>query len=117
MPTGLNQFNPPSSPPSGIIQLGGKSYTFVTHSLFGNESWLNYSFQGVTFGFHLWCNITANTGYVCGHATEPSGATFYYTFVDGLPQANPPWQTWVSPDSHEAVQYQEGGAVHLLVAL
>ena len=115
--TGLAQYRPSSSPPSGIIEIGGRSYTSVSHSLFGNESWLNYSFRGVTFGFHLWCDITVDTGYVCGQATEPSGATFSYTFTDGLPEPNPPWQTWVSPDSYDAVQYQEGGTVHLLVVL
>jgi hypothetical protein len=79
---------------------------------------LNYSFQGVTFGFHLWCWIAMDVGYVCGNATEPGGATFHYTFGDGLPPANgsPPWETWIAPSTHEAIQYRDGGSVRLLVA-
>jgi hypothetical protein len=110
----------PGAPPqvAGQVEMvNGSYYDYESQSLFGNQSWLNYSFHGVVFGFHLWCAITVDVGTVCGNATEPSGVSYPYSFQDGLPQTDPPWQTWVAPDGHEAVQYQEGGHVHLLVSV
>ena len=49
------------------------------------------------------------------NASEPSGASHPYSFSDGPPRSSPPWQTWVAPDGHEAVQYQTGGLPHLQV--
>jgi hypothetical protein len=94
----------------------GRPYSLVSESLFGNSSWLNYSYRGVTFGFHLWCSVSPGGGEVCGNATESGGTSYRYAFSDGLPQVDPGWQTWVAPDGHEAVQYRMGGLVHLLVA-
>jgi len=105
---------PPGPPGSEFIN--GTSYTSESESLFGNGSWLNYSYRGVTFGFHLWCLITPGGGEICGNATESTGGSYSYSFWDGPPQVNPAWQTWIAPDSHEAVQYKQGGMVHLLVA-
>ena len=104
--------------PMDQLVLDGRSYQYETESLFGNRSFLTYQYRGVTFTFHLWCGIAADTGYVCGNATEPGGATFAYSFGDGIPPAfgPPPWQTWIAPTGHEAVQYQDGGHVRLLVA-
>jgi hypothetical protein len=101
---------------SGDQLLDGRLYTFEAESLFGSASWLNYSFDGVTFGFHLWCAVNSAAGEVCGNATESDGSTHPYAFWDGLPTSDPPWQTWVSADGHEAVEYRDGGTVHLLVA-
>ncbi|MCI4331260.1 MAG: hypothetical protein L3K19_05380 [Thermoplasmata archaeon] len=100
------------------MTLDGRNYLFESESLFGNQSWLNYSFDGVTFGFHLWCGVDGpDVGIVCGNATEGDGAVYDYNFSDGpTPMTNPPWQTWVAPDYQVAVQYREGGMVHLLVA-
>lgn len=107
---------PSSQPSAGSISIGGISYSFESESLFANASWLNYSYHGVTFGFHLWCLITSAAGVVCGNATESTGITYPYSFSDGPPSPSPSWQTWVAPDDHEAVQYKQGGLVQLLVA-
>ncbi len=91
---------------SGYQLIGVRLYSFESRSLFGNQ-WVNYSYRGVTFSFDLWCGIpSAAGGVICGNATDPSGTTHPYSFFDGPPQFNPPWQTWVSPDFHEAVQYR-----------
>jgi hypothetical protein len=101
---------------TGQIRINGRTYTSESVSLFGGAMWLNYSYRGVTFGFHLWCAVTPAAGVVCGNATESTGVSYPYSFSDGPPSPNPGWQTWVAPDGHEAVQYKEGGLVHLLVA-
>jgi hypothetical protein len=31
----------------------GRPYSFVSEARFGNSSWRNSSYRGVTFGFHL----------------------------------------------------------------
>lgn len=110
--------SPTPSNSSGTVELNGTTYSYTSESLFGNQSWLNYSYRAVKFGFHLWCQVTVDVGYVCGNATESSGASFHYSFTEGLPVSNqpPPWQTWVAPTGHEAVQYQQGGTARLLVA-
>jgi hypothetical protein len=102
---------------SGYTLIGLRLYSFESESLFGSASWLNYSYQGVTFGFHLWCLISSAAGVVCGNATESTGVSYSYSFSDGPPSPNPSWQTWVAPDGHEAVQYLLGGLVHLLVVV
>ena len=107
---------PFSQASAGNISIDGKNSSFESESLFGNASWLNYSYRGVTFGFHLWRSIGSGAGEVCGNATESTGTSYPYSFSDGPPSPNPPWQTWVAPDGHEAVQYRQGGLVHLLVA-
>jgi hypothetical protein len=97
-------------------QLSNGGYSEEIESLFGDSSWLNYSFHGVIFEFHLWCSITVDVGYVCGHATESSGTSYSYQSADGLPPPTPPWQPWISPDAHEEVWYKDGGLVQLFVA-
>lgn len=99
---------------SGYTAIGARLYSFEAESLFG-QSWSNFTYRGVTFGFHLWCLITSGGGKICGNATESSGAAHPYSFWDGPPSPSPSWQTWVSPDGHEAVQYRVGGLAHLLV--
>jgi hypothetical protein len=108
---------PLSQESTGQISISGKTYWLESESLFGNASWLNYSYRGVTFGFHLWCLISPAAGVVCGNATESTGISYAYSFSDGPPSSNPSWQTWVAPDGHEGVQYKLGGLVHLLVAV
>lgn len=106
----------PTNSTQGFELLGGQTYSYVTESLFGKHTSLNYSYRGVVFEFHLWCWITVDVGWVCGHAIEPGGASYAYNFSDGLPMQNPPWQNWIAPDFHEAVQYQQGGSARLCVA-
>jgi hypothetical protein len=103
------------NPTSEVVN--GTTFGVQSEYLFGNASWLHYSFRGVTFVFHLWCSIEADTGIVCGNATEPNGVSYPYSFSDGLPSSNPPWQTWIAPDGHEGAQYQQGGSARLLVAV
>lgn len=101
---------------SGYTAIGLRLYSFESVSLFGaNAGWQSFSYRGVTFGFHLWCQVTPAAGEVCGNATEAGGASYPYSFWDGPPSSSPPWQTWVSPNGHEAVQYRMGGLAHLLV--
>src|SRR5580700_1400022 len=69
---------------SGYQLLDGRLYAFEAESLFGSSSWRNYSFDGVTFGFHLWCAITPAAGEVCGNATQPDRSARPYAFWDGL---------------------------------
>ncbi len=99
---------------SGYTVIGSRLYSFESESLFG-PPWSNFTYQGVTFEFHLWCEITSAAGKICGNPTESGGARYSYSFWDGLPSPFLSWQTWVSPDGHEAVQYREGGLAHLLV--
>jgi hypothetical protein len=108
---------PVSQEPAGYTFLGPRLYSYESESLFGpGTGWENFTFRGVTFGFHLWCAIRIDVGTVCGNATGPNGVAHPYDFADGLPRAGPAtWETWVSPDGHEGVEYQDGGQVHLLV--
>ena len=99
-----------------FITLDSRTYAYETESLFGNQSYLSFPFRGVTFTFHLWCRVSGDAGIVCGNATELDGASYSYSFADGLPTVGPPpWQTWVSPDGFEAVEFQQGGHARLLV--
>ncbi|MGA8663736.1 MAG: hypothetical protein WB809_01520 [Thermoplasmata archaeon] len=109
-------FSPLPGGSSGEELVNGKLYSFESESIFGGAAWLNYSYRGVTFGFHLWCLVTPAFGEVCGNATEPSGVSYAYAFSDGPPEFHVTWQTWVAPDAHEAVEYRQGGTIHLLVA-
>lgn len=99
---------------AGVSLVGARYYSYESVSVFG-PAWSNYSYQGVTFSFHLWCSIAGDVGWVCGNATEWDRVSYPYAFSDGLPTPSPQWQTWVAPDYHEAVQYLQGGNVHLLV--
>lgn len=104
---------PMAGPVAGYQEIGLRMYSYESVSLFGNvPAWQNYSYRGVTFEFHLWCGITPAGGTICGNATQPDGAETPYSFWDGL---NSGWQTWVSPDGYDAVQYHVGGTAHLLV--
>ncbi len=102
--------------PPGVEIVGNQIFYSESKSLFGNASWLNYSYRGVTFGFHLWCLVTSAAGEICGNVTEATGETYPFSVWDGPPQVNAPWQTWISPDGREGVQYRQGGSAHLLVA-
>jgi hypothetical protein len=98
------------------MDLSGRAYYVEDEYLFGSQSFLSYGFEGITFTFHLWCLVEADTGVICGNATELDGRSYSYTFEDGLPSFGPPpWQTWISPDGIAAVQYQQGGQARLLV--
>ncbi len=99
---------------TGYTAIGSRLYSYEAESLFG-QAWSNFTYRGVTFGFHLWCLATPAAGEICGKATEPSGTVYSYSFWDGPPSPSPKWQTWVSPDGHEAVQYLPGGLAHLLI--
>jgi hypothetical protein len=105
--------------PSGELWIGGHLYSYERESLSGEgNGWLNFTYRGVTFGFHMWCGPPSPGGAtLCGNATGADGVPHPYSFSDGPPTVGPaPWQTWIGPDAHEAVQYQQGGMVRLLVA-
>ncbi|MCI4329340.1 MAG: hypothetical protein L3K08_02590 [Thermoplasmata archaeon] len=111
-------FVPLSPESSGYARVGAHLYTYESENLFGvGNGWNNYSYRDVTFGFHLWCGPPSPGGAaLCGNATGGDGVPHPYTFFDGrAPAGPPPWQTWVAGDAREAVQYQDGGLVHLLV--
>ena len=109
---------PISQESSGYTAIGLRLYSFETVSLFNlPTSWPNITYRGITFGFHLWCLITPASGKICGNATESGGATYPYSFWDGPPSPSPSWQTWVSPNGHEAVEYRLGGLTRLLVQI
>ena len=98
------------------MTLDARTYAYESESLFGGQPYQSYHFHGVTFTFHLWCQITIDTGIVCGNATELDGTSYSYSFTDGPPASGPaPWQAWISSDGFEAVEYQQGGHVRLLV--
>jgi hypothetical protein len=107
---------PISQEASGYTLVGFQLYSFEAAELFGNASWLNFTYRGVTFEFHLWCLAGPAAGEICGNATEADGHRYSFSVWDGPPTLEPRWETWVSPDAHEAVQYQQGGLAHLLVA-
>jgi hypothetical protein len=112
-------FVPISQERAGYAMIGTHLYSYESEGLFGAcNGWLNFSYQGILFGFHTWCGIPSpGGGVVCGNATGADGVPHSFAFEDGPPRVGPgPWQTWVSPDAHEAVQYQQGGLVRLLVA-
>jgi hypothetical protein len=111
-------FVPLLQEPSGYTMVGAHLYTYESESLFGTgNGWNNYSYRGVTFGFHNWCGVPSpGGGTICGNATGADQVPHPYAFFDGPPHEGPePWQTWVAGDAHEAVEYQPGGLVHLLV--
>ncbi len=101
---------------SGSMLIGLRLYSFEAESLFG-ASWSNFTYHGVTFGFHIWCLASPAAGEICGNATESNGKRYAFSFWDGPPSPEPRWETWVAPDANEAAQYQQGGLVHLLVAM
>lgn len=114
--SGSVRFVPQPSGSSPTVPIGGHSYAYENESLFGqNNGWLNYSFHGAVFRFHLWCAIDADTGYVCGQVLQSNGVQYPFNFSDGLPSSNPAWQTTVSPDLESAVQYLQGGQARLLI--
>ena len=116
----LNPSTGPSAPASTVV-IGSERYSFETVTVFG-PSWSNFTYQGVTFGFHVWCGpVTPGGATLCGNATEVNGSTYPFSFWEpgGPPPTQPrPWVTWISPDRLEGVQFEpdSGGLAHLLVA-
>jgi hypothetical protein len=102
---------------TGSVLVGPRLNSFETVDLFGNAAWQNYSYKGVQFTFHLWCQVSPGGGTLCGNATEANGARYGFSFSDGPPSVDPQWQTWVAPDGGAAVQYLQGGTAHLLVPI
>ncbi len=103
---------------SGLVSVNGRWYASETHEHFGSNapSWDNYTFDGVFISIHFWCGTpTPAAGLLCGNATEANGSEFSYSFGDGPPQMNPPWQTTMSPDGSAGAQYMLGGHFRLLV--
>jgi hypothetical protein len=105
-------------------------YTSINHQLYSLDSvtvfgphWSNFTYGGVLFEFVVWCNAPSLAGaQLCGNASRSVGPVYSFTFWEegGAPRLSPgPWETWVSPDGHEAVQFesQSGGLAHLLVAV
>jgi hypothetical protein len=103
---------------SGYTLIGFRLYSFEAEHVFGSP-WSNFSYRGVTFAFHVWCEVTPAAGEVCGNVTESNGGIFPFSFWDGPPSVEPRWETWVAPDGQAAIQFESlsGGLVHLLVAL
>jgi hypothetical protein len=114
-------FVPISQESSGYTMVGAHLYSYESEALFGDgNGWNNYSYRGVTFGFSLVCGPPNPGGpTICGNATAADGVPHAYEFGEvGPPRDGPgPWQTWVAADAHEAVEFQPGGFVHLLVAV
>lgn len=108
---------PISEERSGYTVIGLRLYSYVAENVFGS-SWSNFSYRGVTFAFHVWCEITPAAGKVCGNVTESNGGSFPFAFSDGPPSPQPVWETWVAHDASAAIQFESlsGGLVHLLVA-
>lgn len=100
---------------SGYTIVGYRLYSFEAESVFG-QAWTNLTYGGITFEFHLWCSTTSGGGRLCGNVTESNGSTFAFSFWDGPPSPETQWETWVAPDSAEAIQYETVGLAHLLVA-
>jgi hypothetical protein len=106
---------------SGVTRIGLQTYSFEAEDVFGPH-WSNFSFDGVLFEFVVWCGSPSLAGAsLCGGVSQPGGPVYHFTFWEagGAPRVTPgPWETWVSPNVHEAVQFESdsGGLVHLLVA-
>jgi hypothetical protein len=106
---------PSTDPALGIQVVDPHAFPSQPEERFGaGDGWLNYTFHGVTFGFHLRCQVGPAAGTICGNATEASGARFPYSFSDDLDSEV---QTWVAPDFHQAVEYQSGGHADLPVGV
>ena len=111
---------PPSSaaPPARSIVVGYERFYYETVTA-PEPGWSNFSFFGVTFELHAWCSaLTPGGTSVCGNATQPSGISFPFSFREGPPpDPTHPWQTWISPNGHEGVQFESdsGGLARLLV--
>jgi hypothetical protein len=99
--------------------IGNERYSYENVTVFG-PSWSNFSYRGVTFGFHVWCGPPTPAGAtLCGNATELTGTSYPFSFFEpGGPAIPRPWVTWISPDGQEGVQFEpdSGGLAHLLVA-
>jgi hypothetical protein len=110
--------------PNGETKIGSRTYFVENETVFG-PAYSNYTFHGVRFSFHVWCSLaSAGLGgaQLCGNVTEPSRTSYPFNFTEpggAPPVGSLPWQTWVTPNGSEAVQFEpdSGGQVNLLVAL
>ena len=112
--------SPSTPPPAHSIVVGNERYYYENVTV-PEPGWSNFSFFGVTFGFHAWCSAVTPGGVsVCGNATGVNGISYPFAFWEG-PPPNPtqPWQTWISPGGHEGVQFESdsGGLLRLLVVM
>jgi hypothetical protein len=114
---------PISEEQSGYTMIGSKLYAYET--VYPSTSpTSNFSFHGVLFDFQALppseCFQNAGGGDLCASVTEPQGATFWFNVSFGPPcQGLGTWNTWVSPDQHEAVESEicaPETPFHLLVA-
>ncbi|MCI4372667.1 MAG: hypothetical protein L3K02_03375 [Thermoplasmata archaeon] len=102
---------------TGYTLIGFRLYSFESLSVYG-PSPINFSFNEVSFAFSGWCGpVSTGGGQFCGNASELNGMRFPFSISDaGLPGGPIAWQTWVSPDSREAIQLANTGLAHLLVS-
>jgi len=105
-----------------VIVLNGVTYTYEKVTIFG-PSWSNFTYRDVTFSFEVWCGpVSLGGAPICGNASEANGPTYPFSFWEngGAPPVGPvPWERWVAPDGHEAVEFEpdSGGQARLLVAM
>ncbi|MCI4341107.1 MAG: hypothetical protein L3K11_01845 [Thermoplasmata archaeon] len=109
------------SAPAPGVSIGNVQYTYESETVFGPQ-FSNFSYRGVLFEFEVYCQASPGGGAeICGSVTGPSASPYAFQFEEpgGAAPINPlPWQTWISPDHHEGVQFEpdSGGQVRLLVA-
>jgi hypothetical protein len=114
---------PISEEPSGYTMIGSKMYAFETVYP-STAPTSNFSFHGVLFDFQALtpadCLQNPGGGDLCASVTEPHGATYWFNVSFGPPcHGLGSWNTWVSPDEHEAVEDEictSPRLFHLLVA-
>ncbi len=113
----LATFGPSShlSSPAKTMVVENASYYYenVTVKVPG---WSNFSFLGVTFGFHAWCGgITPGGVTVCGNVSPSIGVSYPFSFWVGAGNPAP----WFSSNGSEGIIFEpySGDLARLLVTV
>jgi hypothetical protein len=100
---------------ANIITVDNESYYFENVTV-KQPGWSNFSFLGVTFGFHAWCGpVTPGGVTVCGNVSPSRGILYPFSLYVGAGNPRP----WFSPTQGEGIIFEpySAGLARLLVEL